>query len=57
MTKNDQNKRKFIIKTNKKKTKKNRIKLEEKKQKISGIIIFVKHATIIRKNILKINQK
>lgn len=30
MTKNDQNKRKFIIKANIKKTKKNRIKREEK---------------------------
>lgn len=30
MTKNDQNKRKFIIKANIKKTKKNRIKSEEK---------------------------
>lgn len=30
MTKNDQNKRKFIIKANIKKTKKNRMKSEEK---------------------------
>ena len=32
-------------------------KTRRKKQKISGIKIFVKQATIIKKNILKINQK
>lgn len=32
-------------------------KIGRKEQKISGIIIFVKQATIIRKNILKINKK